>query len=95
MNSVRRSGHVDTFHPTKIYLTTLLNDIHHGRTKLPSFSGIGVRPTITSWVCWVRLERETRSVQRHLPRTTRGWDSPIAASMGHRPRKARRRSLII
>lgn len=37
MNSVRRSGHIDTFHPTKIYLTTLLNDIHHGKTKLPNF----------------------------------------------------------
>lgn len=37
MNSDRRSGHVDTFYPTKTYLTTLLNDIHHGRTKLPNF----------------------------------------------------------
>jgi hypothetical protein len=38
MNSARRSGHVvDTFHPTKTYLIALLNDIHHGRTKLPNF----------------------------------------------------------
>ena len=37
MNSARRSGHIDTFHPTKIYLTTLLSDIHHGKTKLPNF----------------------------------------------------------